>query len=242
MTETIRDTLKLLFNYDLTELKCETCGKTDYLEFATEDGDEPKSRILCQNCSEDSKIYALDRFNVNLYDFFEDIDKTCKTCGSLQHLYVNMKYHEVICISCHLTYEGENCLNDELIDKIYEVYELEDKYKKEVRKEVENEFQKEQEDAIKKKMKKEVRKEVENEFQKEQEDVIKKKMKQELDQEIFKKVEKDIRDKTIEKIRKEIENNLRPILVKEIKAELKQSIKQSILKEMDTKLTKFLNS
>ena len=198
MTESIRDKLKLLFNYDLTELKCETCGRTDYLEFATEDGDKPKSRILCQNCTEDSKIYALDQYNVDLYDFYEDINKICKTCGSLQHLYVNMKYHEVICISCHLTYEGDNCLNDELIDKIYEVYELEDKYKKEVRKEVENEFQKEQEDAIKKKMK------------------------QELEQEIFKKVEKDIRDKTIEKIRKEIENNLRPILVKEIKAEIKQ--------------------
>jgi len=203
---------------ELQELKCETCSGTTDLEYATEDGDDPKSRILCSSCSLRSKTYAMRRYHVELDDFFEKINLECCECGVTKNIGADMERHEIYCIGCFLTKEGPNYLHEYLRDPIYK--ELEQELRQELRQDI-------QQNLYRK-------------FTKKKEDEIKNTMKSQLDQEIYQQVEDKIRSEVVEKVQKETEERLRPLLIRKIKQELKKSIKLSMLQDMDTKLNQYM--
>jgi len=84
-----------------SNLKCNYCNVTENLEFATDDGTEIKSIILCLVCSKHPKIYS-QRYG-DLYEFF--CDPECLYCGTGNDLLIKIgscSTQDVYCRQCIL--------------------------------------------------------------------------------------------------------------------------------------------
>jgi protein-arginine kinase activator protein McsA len=62
------------------KLVCEYCGRNQNLEFATDDGDSPQTRILCYICTTPIKGYIVNRgYDVEFDSLF--CPPCCTECG-----------------------------------------------------------------------------------------------------------------------------------------------------------------
>lgn len=83
-------------------LKCRTCSSTNHLEFGTEDGDEPKSVILCARCAGRVKAYIIRRgYDIEFNEYFGPLERCecgCQDVESLRNEGDDAR--TVMCIAC----------------------------------------------------------------------------------------------------------------------------------------------